>query len=81
MIVEFRHGEPARRHYLRGWRLFRGLSQGELARLVGVTEDEIANYEDHTRGISIEMQSRLMDALGIGPAEFFDGPPAVRRTP
>jgi transcriptional regulator with XRE-family HTH domain len=80
MTLGFRSGAPPRRHYLRGWRLFRGLSQGELAQLVGVSEDEIASYEDHTRVITLKMQGSLMNALGIGPAEFFEEPAAVKRT-
>ena len=41
--------EPPSRPRLREWRLSRGLGLGELAQLVGVSEDEIASYEDDPR--------------------------------
>ena len=70
--------EPPARRRLREWRLFRGLSQDELAELVGVSTEEIAGYEDGTRGIGMKMQFRLMTALKIKPAEFFEPPPSAR---
>jgi transcriptional regulator with XRE-family HTH domain len=70
--------EPPARRRLREWRLFRGLSQDELAELVGVSSKEIAGYEDGTRAIRMGMQFRLMTALKIKPAEFFEPPSSTR---
>ena len=72
--------EPSSRPRLREWRLSRGLGLGELAQLVGVSEDEIASYEDDPqRQMPLKMQFRSMEALRITPEQFVDEPPAARR--
>ncbi|HME05132.1 MAG TPA: helix-turn-helix transcriptional regulator [Solirubrobacteraceae bacterium] len=71
------HDEPLR-HYLREWREFRGLTQDDLALLAGATEGVIADYETGERRISLEMQFKLMWALNITSAQFFEPPPAAR---
>jgi transcriptional regulator with XRE-family HTH domain len=62
------------RHYLKEWRLKRGLLQGELAKRVGVATSVISRYETGDRRIHLEMQFRLMQALGVYPAQFFSDP-------
>jgi hypothetical protein len=67
------HEEPLR-HYLREWREFRGLTQDDLALLPGTSQNEIADYETGERRISREMQFKLVWALGITSAQFFEQP-------
>ena len=62
------------RHYLREWREFRGLLQADLARQVGCATSVISRYETGDRRIHLEMQFKLMAALGIFPAQFFSPP-------
>jgi transcriptional regulator with XRE-family HTH domain len=69
--------EPPFRHYLREWRLHRGLTHHELGELVGLSRDEIARYEDVTSG-ELAMLFRLLVVLKITPAEFFEPPPSAR---
>jgi transcriptional regulator with XRE-family HTH domain len=67
------HDEPFR-HHLREWREFRGLTQDDLALLAGTFQNEIADYETGERRISREMQFKLVWALGITSAQFFEQP-------
>ena len=68
--------EPSSRPRLREWRLSRGLGLGELAQLVGVSEDEIASYEDDPRRpMTLKMQLRITKALDITAEQFVDNPP------
>ena len=67
------HDEP-RRHYLREWREFRGLTQDDLALLAGTSEGVIADYETGERSINLEMQFKLMWALNITAAQLFEPP-------
>ena len=64
---------PAK-HYLREWRIARGLSRDELAETAGATESAIARYETMENRIAFEMLFRLMEALGITPLQFFEPP-------
>jgi transcriptional regulator with XRE-family HTH domain len=70
------HDAP-RRHYLREWREFRGLTQDDLSLLAGASQNEIADYETGERSIRLEMQFKLMWALGITAAHLFEPPPAA----
>jgi transcriptional regulator with XRE-family HTH domain len=67
------HDAP-RRHYLREWREFRGLTQDDLSLLAGTSEGVIADYETGERRISLEMQYKLTWALNITAAQFFEPP-------
>jgi transcriptional regulator with XRE-family HTH domain len=67
------HDEPLR-HHLREWREFRGLTQDDLALLAGTSQNEIADYETGERRIRREMQFKLVWALGITSAQFFEQP-------
>ncbi len=56
-----------------------GLSQGELARRVGLTFQQIQKYE---RGINRIGASRLAEfsmTMGVPPGWFFEGMPGPRR--
>jgi transcriptional regulator with XRE-family HTH domain len=67
------HDAP-RRHYLREWREFRGLTQDDLSLLAGTSQNEIADCETGERRISLEMQYKLTWALNITAAQFFEPP-------
>jgi transcriptional regulator with XRE-family HTH domain len=66
--------DAPRRHYLREWREFRGLTQDDLSLLAGTSRNEIADYETGERSIRLEMQFKLIWALGITSAQFFEPP-------
>jgi transcriptional regulator with XRE-family HTH domain len=65
---------PPFRHYLKEWRLKRGLTQEELGARVGLSRGEISRCESAQRGIKLDVQFSLMHALGIRPAQFFVSP-------
>ena len=62
------------RHYLREWRLERGLSLHDLSVATGITKEMISRYETYKRGLSIDLQYRLIAALRIQPSQFFHHP-------
>lgn len=62
------------RHFLREWRIYRGLSQYELAERVGTAPRVVAGWEDESRGIRMGDQFRLFRALEVTPWQFFKGP-------
>jgi transcriptional regulator with XRE-family HTH domain len=69
------HDSPYR-HYLREWRERRGLHQSQLAKMVGTSTSVISRFETGDRHMKLEMQFKLMGALGIAPAQFFAPPDA-----
>ncbi len=54
-------------HQLRDARQQSGLGQTELARLVGIPQPNLSDYERGRRDISLEMIGRLCHILGIEP--------------
>ena len=62
------------RHFLREWRIYRGLTQDELASRIGTSSGAIAAWETVDRGIRLQDQFRLFAALRIRPAQFFQRP-------
>ena len=69
-----RRAENHSRHFLREWRIYRGLSQYELAERVGAFPRVVAEWEDESGGIRMEDQFRLFRALEVTPWQFFKGP-------
>jgi transcriptional regulator with XRE-family HTH domain len=69
--------DPGFRHYLKEWRLKRGLTQEELGARVGLNKSQISRCESANRGIKLELQFAFMNALGIRPAQFFSSPDEV----
>jgi transcriptional regulator with XRE-family HTH domain len=65
---------PPFRHYLREWRIKRGLTQLQLARRMNTSKGHISRYERGERAMTLLVQSRLMRALDIKPAQFFMDP-------
>ena len=62
------------RHYLKEWRLKRGLTQLQLAQRLNTTKSMISRYERGGRAMTLLVQFRLMRALDIKPAQFFMHP-------
>ena len=65
---------PPFRHYLKEWRLKRGLTQQQLAQRLNTTKGHISRYERGHRAMTSHVQFRLMRALGITPVQFFMHP-------
>lgn len=74
---------PRRRpiHYMREWRLARGMRQEDLAAAVGTVKSLISRYETGETGMTFDLQLRVMQALKIMPNEFFLPPPASPDVP
>lgn len=51
-------------HPLKAWRVEAGLTQDELAAMVGVTGAQISMLERRKRGTSVEVASRIADLAG-----------------
>jgi transcriptional regulator with XRE-family HTH domain len=64
---------------IRELRTKNGLSQSELARLIGVTASSISQIESNLIHPSLPALVRLAEVLGVGPGHFFQpGPEALR---
>ena len=71
--------EPIRRkpvHYMREWRLVRGMRQEDLAKEIGTVKSLVSRYETGETGMTFDLQLKVMQALRIMPNEFFLPPPA-----
>jgi hypothetical protein len=69
------------RHFLKEWRKHRGLTQQQLAdRLPSgddgkpTGKDVVSRWERNERGISMDVQAALAEALSIAPADLFRDP-------
>ena len=51
----------------------RGMTQEELAKLVGVSKSTISNYENDMTGPACSKLSKIADALGVTVPELFEG--------
>jgi transcriptional regulator with XRE-family HTH domain len=65
---------PVFRHYLKEWRIKRGLSQLQLADRMDTSKGLVSRWERGERSISLLVQFRLMRILDIQPAQFFMDP-------
>lgn len=63
-------------NYLRAWRLFRELTQEQLAELVGTNANMIQYLETGERGLSAKWLRRLAPALETTPGMLLDHDPA-----
>ena len=72
-----RHGpQDADRHIgtrVRARRVMLGLTQLELAELVGVTYQQAHKYENGANRIAVGRLFAIAQALGVAPAHFFEG--------
>jgi transcriptional regulator with XRE-family HTH domain len=62
-------------NYLRAWRLFRNLTQEQLATAVGTNQNMIAYLEDGERGLSAKWLRRLAPALDTTPGMILEHDP------
>lgn len=63
------------RNYLKEWRLFRGLSQDELAAKIETTKAVISLLENEKRPLSSKWLRRLAEALDTQPGYILDHDP------
>jgi transcriptional regulator with XRE-family HTH domain len=68
--------EGEKNYYLKEWRQERGMTQEDLAAALKTSKGEISRYERGERPLTLLIQFRLMRALNITPAQFFE-PPAM----
>lgn len=64
--------------YLRGWRKFRGLSQGRLADMVGLTTASVSQLERGLQGFSHDSLAAYARALECTPADLLTYDPRQR---
>lgn len=63
------------RNYLKAWREFRGLTQEQLAELVGTTKAVISLLENEKRPLSSKWLRKLAEALDTQPGHILDHDP------
>lgn len=69
--VKSRLKQPQRRrHFIKEWRKFRGLTQEQLAERIGVAVSTISQLETMKQGYSQPTLEALADALGCEPADL-----------
>lgn len=66
--------KPSANH-LRAWREFKGLTQAELAELVGTADNVISLLESGDRGLSDKWLRKLAPALQTSPGFLLDYDP------
>lgn len=81
-----RIGNPAmrRRHFIKEWREFRGLTQQQLAEMIGedTKKGSISRIEDMTTGYTQDTLEAIANALGTHPATLLmRGPTEADRVP
>jgi len=62
-------------NYLKAWREFRKLTQGDLAEKVGTNQNMIAYLESGERGLSAKWLRKLAPALETTPGHLLDHDP------
>ncbi len=62
---------------IRDWRLKRGLSQVAVARVAGVTQASLSNYETGKRDLRLSTLLGVVEALDIGVGDLLDVPDTV----
>lgn len=80
MVTRIGPSKPIR-HYLKEWRQNKNLTQQQLADRLPIGEDgkptgkdQISRWERNERGMTMEVQAALADALGIPPEALFRDP-------
>lgn len=58
---------------IRAQRVMRGLTQSDLARLVGISFQSVQKYEQGENRVSASRLYEFARALGVAPQHFFDG--------
>jgi len=67
-----------RKVFLREWREFKGITQTELAKRVGVTKGEISRLEGGSRRLTVEWLQKISHALQITLETLWEAPPVYR---
>ena len=80
MVTRIGPSKPLR-HYLREWRKAKGLTQQQLADRLPLGEDgkatgkdQISRWERFERGITMDAQAALAEAMSIEPGDLFRHP-------
>jgi transcriptional regulator with XRE-family HTH domain len=68
--VKPRLKQGPRRHFIRQWRKFRGLTQEQLAARIDVTPGAISQLENGRVGYTQPMLEALAEALSCGPGDL-----------
>lgn len=80
--VKTRLKEPQRRrHFIKEWRKFRGLTQEQLAERVGVAVSSISQLETMKQGYSQPTLEAIADALQCEPADLLMRKPPNKDDP
>jgi transcriptional regulator with XRE-family HTH domain len=58
---------------IRAQRIVRGLTQSDLAKLVGISFQSVQKYEQGENRVSASRLYEFAEALGVAPQHFFDG--------
>jgi transcriptional regulator with XRE-family HTH domain len=58
---------------IRAQRIIHGLTQSDLARLVGISFQSVQKYEQGENRVSASRLYEFAQALGVAPQHFFDG--------
>lgn len=64
-------------NYLRQWRLFRGMTQQELASAIGTNANMVQYLESGERGLSAKWLRKLAPALDTTPGMILDHDPST----
>lgn len=72
---------PKPRHFIRQWRKHRGLTQEQLAEIVGVTHGAISQLERGETGYTQPMLEALAAAMHCGPADLIMRDPSQTEAP
>ncbi|MGO8242979.1 helix-turn-helix domain-containing protein [Rhizobium johnstonii] len=80
MVTRIGPSKPVR-HYLKEWREEKHLTQQQLADRLPIGEDgkpvgkdQISRWERSKRGMTMDVQGALAEALGIEPGDLFRDP-------
>ena len=80
MVTRIGPTQPVR-HFLKEWREHKGLTQQQLADRLPLGDegkptgkDQISRWERKKRGMTMEVQAALAEALGISPGALFHDP-------
>ena len=62
---------------IREWRLQRELSQAEVARLAGITQASLSNYENGKRDLPLSTLLAVSGALNVSVGDLLDLPDVI----
>jgi transcriptional regulator with XRE-family HTH domain len=77
MPIRLAKSPDRRRHFIREWRLYRGMTQETLAEMVGTSEASISRVEAGRQNYTQPMVERIADALKTDPGTLLGRNPSV----